>query len=247
VIGGGQPVTVDRGGHPFRHFPVAVSAGAMALAWARQDGAPHGSAILVDHEINSLGRIGAEWKAAPAETLAGAIVLRPPLEADAADIGWLIGGLAVSQGIEALRPDLDPATWWPEGVVARADDSTIGTVLCEAQLAPGRVRAAIVTFRVDMKAIGVTGTEGRDELLTAVLESFDTVSASLEGGNQVVASAYEARCAMIGRRVKLRLRPSGEARGTVAGFDTVARMQLRSSTGLVERITVDMLRDIEVV
>ncbi|MGH9124172.1 MAG: hypothetical protein ACRDZ8_05515 [Acidimicrobiales bacterium] len=247
MIGGGQPATVDRGGHPFRHFPVAVSAGAMALAWSRQDGAPHGSTILVDHEINSLGRLGGEWQAAPAETLAGAIVLRPSLEADAADLGWLIGGLALSQGIEALRPDVAPATWWPDTVVAKADESPIAAVLCEAQLAPGRVRAAIVTFRVDLKAIGVTGADGRDELLSAILDSFDKVSASLDEGNQAVASAYETSCALVGHRVKLRLRPTGEARGTVSGFDTTARMQLRSTTGLVERITVDMLRDIEVV
>lgn len=219
----------------------------MALAWARKDGAPHGSAIMVDHEINALGRIGAEWNAAPADTLAGAIVLRPPLEADAADLGWLIGGLAVSQAIAALRPDVAPATWWPDGVVAKADDSTIGTVLCEAQLAPGRVRAAIVTFRVDMKTIGVTGADGREELLTAILDAFDKVSASLEESTQAVAAAYESGNVMMGRRVKLRLRPTGEARGSVAGFDTNARLLLRSSTGLVERITVDMLRDIEVV
>ena len=179
--------------------------------------------------------------------LAGAIVLRPPLEAEAADAAWLIGGLALAEAIAAVRPDAAPATWWPDQVVAGTDESTIASLLSEAQLAPGRVRAAIVTFRADLKALGLVGPDGREQLLNAILDSFNTVSQTLEEDVKAVGAAYEGRCAMVGRRVKLRIRPTGEARGIVAGVDAGARLQLRSSTGLVERVTVDMLRDIEVV
>jgi BirA family biotin operon repressor/biotin-[acetyl-CoA-carboxylase] ligase len=256
ISSGGQPVTMIRGGHPFRRFPVAVSAGAMALAWSRQESAPHGAALLVDHEINALGRLGAEWPAGPGDTLAGAIVLRPPLDAEAADLGWLIGSLAVVAGIEQLGPAAvtgDPVglgTWWPDLILLGSGRTTVATVLSEAQLAPGRVRAAVVTFRIDATALGIVGPQAREELLTSVLDAFGEVSDSLEEGADGatgVAAAYERRSALIGQRVKVRLRPTGETRGTVAGFDTTARMQLRSGTGMVERITVDMLRDLTVV
>lgn len=228
----------------------------MAQAWSRQEAAPHGAAVMVDHEINALGRLGAEWPAAPGDTLAGAIVLRPPLDAEAADVGWLIGGLAVIAGIEKLRPAAvtgDPvglATWWPDLILLGSESTTVGTVLSEAQLAPGRVRAAVVTFRINATALGIVGPEAREELLTSVLDAFGEVCDGLDEGADGatgVASAYERRSALIGQRVKVRLRPTGETRGTVSGFDTMARMQLRSATGMVERITVDMLRDLTVV
>ena len=39
----------------------------------------------------------------------------------------------------------------------------------------------------------------------------------------------------------------GETRGVVGGVDRAARLELKSPTGMVERVTIDMLRDLEVV
>jgi biotin-(acetyl-CoA carboxylase) ligase len=240
-----QPVTLDRAGRPFRHFPVAVSAGAMALAWARQEAAPHGATVLTDYEINALGRLGREWEAGAAATLAFAVVLRPTLEVDDADIPWLLGGLAAAAGIEGLT-GVPMATWWPDLVVHRVGDKPVVAVLAEAQLAPGRVRAAVVTLRINTAAVGV-GTESREALLTSVLGSLDEACDGLADDPAGVVSAYENRCVLVGRRVKVRLRPHGETRGEVSGIDVHGRLQLRSATGMVERISIDMLRELEVV
>jgi BirA family biotin operon repressor/biotin-[acetyl-CoA-carboxylase] ligase len=237
------PVTIDRGGRPFRHFPVAVSVGAMALAWARQEAAPHGATVLTDHEINALGRLGYEWQAGAAETLACAVVLRPTLDVEDADIPWLLGGLATAVGIEAAT-GIRPATWWPDLVVDPATSRPLVAVLSEAQLAPGRVRAAVVSLRIDMGAIGVP-REGRDALLTSVLNALDDACDRLAEDPVGVIAAYQSRCALVGRRIKVRLRPHGETRGEVSGVDVHGRLQLTSSTGMVERITVDMLRSLE--
>jgi biotin-(acetyl-CoA carboxylase) ligase len=241
---GGQPLTLDRGGRPFRHFPVAVSAGAMALAWARQEAAPNGATVLTDYEINALGRLGKEWEVSAASTLACAVVLRPSLDADDADIPWLLGGLGVASGLQAFTGATFAAVW-PDAVVAQSSEREVASVLSEAQLAPGRVRAAVVTLRIDMHAVGV-GPSGRDELLSSVLNALDEACDRLVEDAAAVASAYENRCSLVGRRVKVRLRPNGETRGEVSGIDVHGRLQLRSATGMVERITIDMLRDLEV-
>lgn len=241
---GGVPLTVDRAGRPFRHFPVAVSAGAMALAWARQESAPHGAAVLVDYEINALGRLGHPWETKQGDTLSCAVVLRPALEVEDADVPWLLGGLGTASGIEVVT-GMAPRTWWPDRVVD-GRDRTVATILTEAQLAPGRVRAAVVTFRIDMPAIGVDPVD-REELLSSVLESLAQACDALTGEPAAAAASYEGRCALVGRRVKVRLRPHGETRGEVSGIEPHGGLQLRSATGMVERITVDMLRDLEVV
>jgi biotin-(acetyl-CoA carboxylase) ligase len=243
-----QPVTLDRGGRPFRHFPVAVSAGAMALAWSRQEAAPHGATVLTDYEINALGRQGQEWTAGAGDTLAFAVVLRPALDVDDADIPWLLAGLAVASGIEKIS-EVPLATSWPDQVIDRAGGRLVAGVLSEAQLAPGRVRAVVVTLRIDMSAVGVDRADRarRDVALSAVLDALDEACDRLVEDPDAVISAYEQRCALVGRRVKFRLRPHGETRGEVTGVDVHGRLQLRSATGMVERITVDMLRDLEVV
>jgi biotin-(acetyl-CoA carboxylase) ligase len=201
--------------------------------------------VIADHEITPLGRLGQPWKRPPADTLTFAVVLRPNLDAEDADVPWLLGGLGAAEGIDALS-DVSPATWWPDGVVNRADDQPVAALLSESQLAPGRVRGAVVTFRIDMESLGLDPSR-RDDLMAAILEAIDRATAQLEEDSAALAAAYQSRCALVGRRVKVRLRPQGETRGEVAGIDARGRLQLGSGTGMVERITVDMLRDVELV
>ncbi len=242
----GDPVTTtERFGRLFRHFPVAVSAGAMAQAWARQHGAPHGATVLVDHEITALGRLGQPWETPAPSTLVFAVVLRPPLSADDADAAWLIGGLAVAGGIDAITTG-PVATWWPDKVVEATTGQVLGAINAEVQLAPGRIRAAVITARIDLGALGLDGSQ-REQLLAGILDSLDRAGANLEDDTSALAAAYQGRCALIGARVKVRLRPTGETRGEATGVDSRGRLQLTSTTGMVERITVDMLRELEIV
>ncbi|MEO5839034.1 MAG: hypothetical protein ABIQ73_10880, partial [Acidimicrobiales bacterium] len=54
------------------------------------------------------------------------------------------------------------------------------------------------------------------------------------------------RCALLHRKVRLDLLPKGETRGRVSGVDRSARLQIESSTGMVERIGIHSLRKLEV-
>lgn len=237
--------TVVRFGRQVRHYPLALSADSLALAWARQEEAPAGATVLVDREVSSRGRGGRVWDIPAEATLAFATVLRPALAASAADAAWLVGGSAAVVGAEAASGRA-LATWWPDLVVDGATREPVGAIKAEVQLGPGEVRSAIVTVRLDLGALGVDPTR-RDELLEAILEAMDAECGSLSRDATVTAAAYGQRCRLLGERVRLKLLPKGETRGRARAVDSLARLELESPTGMVERISIDTLRELEVV
>ncbi len=248
MSGTGAPfVETEVLGRPARRFQVAISAGAQALAWARQEDAPHGAAVQVEREISPLGFRGRLWHAPAESTLACALVLRPALPAEEGDLTWLVGALGAVEGAEAATGG-SLGTWWPDAVVDAGTQEPVATLKSEVQLGPGRVRSAVVTLRFDLERLGL-GPAGREQLLESVLASTDRVSGALadSGGAEGVASAYDQRCVLVGRRVKIRLLPRGEARGVVGGVDRTARLELRSQAEMVEHVTIDMLHELQAV
>ena len=173
--GGGPPETVERFGRLVRHFPVAVSAGAMAGAWARQEQAPAGSTVVVDREVSALGRIGKPWEVSPASTLAFATVLRPSVPPEHADVAWLVGGVGVIGGVEEFI-GRSLSAWWPDAVVGPEHTDVVAGIKVESQLGAGEVKAAVVTIRLDLAALGVD-PDGRDDLLEAVVRAIDRSAA----------------------------------------------------------------------
>lgn len=235
--------TVECYGRLLRRFPVAVSAGALAGAWARQEDAPAGATVVVHHEISALGRHGAPWEPPPGASLCFAMVLRPPVAPEDVDVAWLVGGLGAVVGAEAVSGQ-ELAVWWPDRVVAAGSQEVRASLKVESQLGPAQVRSAVVVMRFDLAALGLE-PDRREELLEAVVTAVDAAAARLVDGPEAAAAAYEGRCILMERRVKVRLLPKGETRGTVSGFDRSGRLELRSGTGMVERIGVDQLRDLQ--
>lgn len=235
----------ERFGHTVRNYRMAISAGALALAWARQDDAPHGATVVAEREVSPLGRHGKLWPTPPEKTLSLAVVLRPPLSVEDADATWLLAGVAAAEAAEVVsgRP---MSTWWPDGVVDGETGDDVGNLKVEIQLGPGKVRSAVASVRLDLEKLGL-GDDGRDALLEAVLGAVDRLSGELEEGAQSVAAAYEARCGLLGRKVKVRLLPKGETRGVARQVDRGARLALESGTGMMQRIAIDTLRDLEAV
>jgi BirA family biotin operon repressor/biotin-[acetyl-CoA-carboxylase] ligase len=240
------PEAVERFGRPMKQFSVAVSSEVMALAWANQENAPAGAAVVVDHEINPRGLHGRLWDTPPADTLSVAIVLRPPVSVEEGDSTWLVAGLAAVEGAEAVSGK-SLATWWPDAIVDTETKDPVGQVRSEVQLGPGQVKSAVITVRLDMLGLGLDPAADRDQLCEAVVRSADRVSGQLAEGVAGVTTAYQDRCMMLGQRVKIRLRPKGETRGVARGVDRAARLQVESMSGLVERVGVDQLMELEVV
>lgn len=235
----------ERSGHSVRYYRMGVSGAALALAWARQDDAPHGATVVVEREVSPLGRLGRLWATPPESTLSLAVVLRPQLSVEEADASWLLAGVAAAEGAEAVSGK-PMSTWWPDRVVDAGSGDEVASLKVEVQLGPGKVRSAVASIRVDLDKLGL-GADGRDPLLDAILASVDRYSETLDEGPEGVAAAYDGRCRLVGRRVKLRLLPKGETRGVVRRVDRTARLELESTTGMVQRIAIDTLRELDAV
>lgn len=244
-LGAFSAETVERFGRPMRQFAVAVSAEAMALAWANKEDGPEGAAVVVDTEIGARGLHGRVWSTPSADTLACGVILRPALSVEESNTAWLAAALAAAEGSESIagRP---MATWWPDSVIDTTTGEMVSAVRSEIQLGPGKVKSAVITMRFDLPKLGVDESR-KEDLLEAVLSAADGVAASLAEGGLGVAAGYEKRCALLGRRVKIQLLPKGETRGTAHRVDRQARLELQSPSGMVERITVDQVRDLTVV
>ncbi|MEX2659539.1 MAG: hypothetical protein WD232_07605 [Acidimicrobiales bacterium] len=233
---------VGPGGRPMRSFTVAISAEAMALAWARQEDAPPLAVVVVDHEVSPRGLHGRIWAVPATATLAFAVVLRPTvLAADEADAVWLAAGLAGAIGAEAAS-GRSMVTSWPDAVADGESGSAVAMAKAEVQLGPGQVTSAVATFRFDLDALG---HDRRDRLFAAVLGALDDIAADLDRDPGDVAASYSSRCELVGKRVRAVLLPRGEARGTVRGANRHGQLELESSTGMVERVGVSQLRTLE--
>ncbi len=237
--------TIERFGRPMRQFPVAVSCEAMALAWANREDGPAGAVVVVDHEIGPRGYHGAIWPTPPADSLACSVILRPKLAVEEADSSWLAVGLMAIGAAEAAS-DHSLSLWWPADVVEGPERDVIAAVKAEIQLGPGKVKSVVATMRFDLVKLGL-GRERRDDLLEQVVGAGDQVSEVLGEGAAAVAAAYEARCSILGKRLKVKLRPKGETRGTVRSIDRSARLELASPTGMVERVGIDQMMALTVV
>ena len=241
---GMETETVEQYGRPVRRFPVAVSAEAMALAWANQEDAPQGATVVVDHEIRASGLHGRLWEVPATESLACSVVLRPTVPVEDADSAWLVAALACAEGAQAVTGK-EMSTWWPDSVVDSSREQ-VAAVRAEVQLGPGRVRSIVITLRFNLLKLGI-GPSQKDDLLEAVVHAVDAATDELASGGAGAAAAYEKRCALIGNRVLIRLLPKGETRGTARRVDRGARLELESASGLIEKITVDQVRDMKVV
>jgi biotin-(acetyl-CoA carboxylase) ligase len=237
--------TVEKFGRPMRMFPVAVSSEAMALAWANQEEAPQGATVVVDHEIRAGGLHGRLWTVPATDSLACSVVLRPILKMEEADSAWLVAALAAADGAQAVS-GRELATWWPDSVVDAATRQQVAAVRAEIQLGPGRVKSVVITMRFDLPSLGLDASR-KDDLLEAVVQAVDAASEELAGGALGAAAAYEKRCGLLGNRLLIRLLPKGETRGTARRVDRGARLELESASGLVEKITVDQVRDMKIV
>ncbi len=226
---------------PVRRYQAAVSAGAMALAWANQEKAPGGAVVVVTYEVSPFGRLGQLWPVPAAETLAFAVVLRPKLSAEEADVPWIVAALAVAEGIEAAGgPKM--LTAWPDLVVDAEGGQTQAGIRADVQLGPGKVRVAVVTVRLDLTG---EAEDRRDDLLEAIGTQLDQRTAELADGVAGPLAAYERRCSSLGRNLKIKLVPRGELRAHAAAIDPLGRLECRSPSGMVERVSVNQVRQVE--
>ena len=86
---------------------------AMKLA---EEGAPHGTIVVTDHQTNGRGRRGRSWESPAGEAIAMTFLLRPKIDPNNASMLTLIAAMAVARGIED-ETGLKAGIKWPNDVI----------------------------------------------------------------------------------------------------------------------------------
>lgn len=86
---------------------------AMQLA---EQGAPHGTLVVTDHQLNGRGRRGRTWETPPGSAIAMTILLRPKINPNNASMLTLVAAIAVARGIED-ESGLKVGIKWPNDII----------------------------------------------------------------------------------------------------------------------------------
>ena len=216
-----------------RHYPVAVSVEQLALAWLRSEGAPSGAVVTADHEIVPRQRLGVPWDVPATQSFSCAAVLRCTLGLEDEALLWITALVAVARSCESIGT-VAPTLGWPD--VVAVDGASAGSVAIEGQLGPGVVQSAVVSLRIDTSLIPVE--PGSTRLLAlAFARELDLIAGQLKTARADLLSEYDRRSALIGRRVRVRLLPKGDTRGTVGPVTAAGNLPLESPTGMIELLS----------
>lgn len=209
-----------------RRFGRIDSTNRYLLDQARR-GAPEGLWAVADHQTAGRGRLGRRWEAPPGASLLASVLFRPALEPEDLHLCTALVALA---GIDACAEvaGVSPGVKWPNDLVV--DDRKLAGVLAEADArAPGGPpgsRAVVVGIGVNVDWPGPPGAGGtclaeeagtavdRERLLEALRVAVGRRRPSLDSGpgRGAVGGELRARCATLGRRVRVTV-----ARETVTG------------------------------
>ncbi len=242
-------------GRPLRHYPVVLTTESMALAWARQQDAPEGATVVADQEVTPRQRKGPPWRPFPSLGLYFSVVLRPGLPPEGEDLLWLLASLGAAEGIEAAT-GVSTRVKWPDDVLV--DGRKIGGVKVEAQLGPGAIASAVLTFRINVNVESAAlSPDIREVATSALIETggpvelgamLDAVLGALERryDDDVpdLLEAYRGRCETIGQAVRAVLLPRGEVRGTASGIDDFGSLQVDVG-GKPAHVKIDQLKKLE--
>ncbi|MBT2485370.1 MULTISPECIES: biotin--[acetyl-CoA-carboxylase] ligase [unclassified Microbacterium] len=208
------------------------------------EGWPHLSTLLTRHQTAGRGRLDRTWEAPDGAALAISVLLRR-VPTETAARGWipLVAGVAMAEAVEAQLPGHDVAVKWPNDVLV--DGLKICGVLAEATTDAVIVGAGVNTDMTARQLPVPTATSfatmgakaDEDRLLADYLRGLERYISSLAAAEEAMTSGVHAvvtaRCATLGRTVRVTM-PSGDTiEGVASALDPEGR--LRVSTGSGER------------
>ncbi|GBD42322.1 Bifunctional ligase/repressor BirA [bacterium HR39] len=236
-----------------RHGAVA-STNDIALARARA-GEPEGLMVVAPEQLAGRGRHGRSWHSPPGN-LHASLLLRPELPLARCASLALVAGLALSEAVTRVAPQLAPhlVLEWPNDLLLRG--AKLAGVLLEAAGAHGRegivigmgVNVARHPEGLDRPATSLRAqgcTADVETLLEALAAAFPPLYALwLEGGFAAIAPAYRALLHGVGRPV--RVRRGGEVlEGVLRGVDDAGALVVECAgrtvtltSGEVERVRI---------
>lgn len=225
---------------------------------ARSGGAGHGTALLTGHQASGRGRLDRTWSAPPQTSLAMSMLVIPQVgrgtgrtEAPAQRWTWLplITGMATSEAIRRAT-DVAAVLKWPNDVMV--GDRKLCGILAErvqTPAGPGCVIGVGVNIDLTEQQLPVpwatslllagARTRDRNTIAATILRAFGLLYDHWlnDFDASALARSYVARCATIGREVKVVLPESAgpgstAVQGRAEAIDDDGRLVVRTADGL---------------
>ena len=228
---------------PHRVLAQTASTNAVMRGWARE-GAPHGAAVLAEHQTAGRGRLGRVWQSPPAANVLLSVLIRPSAgtwPASAAPLLCLAASVAVAHAC---------GSWarikWPNDVLG-PDGRKVAGILAEAENA--RPVSGTPTLAWAILGIGVnvhaapdlahaatvtayaSGAVDRTALALDVIQGAVAWSEGVLRDPEPMRSAWRARSATLGAEVQV-----GDVRGTAIDLQADGALLVRTADRHVHAI-----------
>jgi len=209
------------------------------LAEAARGGAPEGTVHLTGHQTAGRGRLDRHWESPAGSGLALSVLLRPT---DVADAQWtwipLLSGLAVSEAVHEVAPDLDVRLKWPNDV--EVGGRKLAGLLVERVETPDGPAAIVgIGLNVAMTpdqlpipnatSLAIEGSAANaSDVRRALLARLDALYGSWrgEGGDagRGLRDAYLATSGTVGQDVVVTMSDGSTIEGRATDVDEVGRL-----------------------
>jgi BirA family biotin operon repressor/biotin-[acetyl-CoA-carboxylase] ligase len=211
-----------------------------------QQGTAHGTVVVAEQQTGGYGRHGRAWFSPPGLNIYCSIVVRGmrqtiPL---AQWLSWvpLVTALAVTEATQEVAA-VPLALKWPNDLLLQ--DRKVGGILCESTLTTTdgpiviigiglNVNVPTLSFPDDLRPIAAslieTATQpiNRNRLIAQLLWELEQCLDELQShGSTQLRQAYIARCATLGRQVKVLFANDQQTRGTAETLSADGALQVR--------------------
>jgi BirA family biotin operon repressor/biotin-[acetyl-CoA-carboxylase] ligase len=177
-------------------------------AKAAAEGAPHGTVVVANHQIEGRGRRGRVWQTGRGEGVCLSVVLRPSIPASEVSLLALTAAVAVAE-VAGARFGIK----WPNDVLD-GEGLKVAGVLCEASFKGADVSHAVVGIGINVhgapEGCGATSLDqtysrahDRVEIACSLVGSLLRWVDVLESDAEAVLRAWTERCVMWGTRVRV--------------------------------------------
>ena len=210
-----------------------------------QQGTAHGTLVVAEQQSGGYGRHGRAWFSPPGFNIYCSIVVRGKSQTVplAQWLSWipLVTALAVAEATRHITT-APLALKWPNDLLLQ--DRKVGGILCESTMTTNgpiviigiglNVNVPIQSFPEDLRPIAASLIEAvpqpidRNRLISQLLWEVEQCLDELQfHGSTRLRQAYLARCATVGRQVKVLFPNDQQIRGTAETLSADGALQVR--------------------
>lgn len=213
-----------------------------------REGAAEGLVAIADHQTAGRGRRDRRWTAPPGSSLLFSVLLRPNLPPDRLHLTTAAVALSTAAACADVA-GVDVALKWPNDLLAH--ERKLAGILAESIVSEDGSGVAVVVgtglnvnwppvqpAEIAHLATALNREAGRDidraELLVGLLENLDDYVDDWDA----VAHDYRARCATVGRQVRVDLGEPGTLEGTAVDVTAGGLLEVEDFRGGRHQVAV---------